>query len=412
MKGKEEILNQVYEFFINSKDYNGISYEQLDSNFDGNIVSFIIELILDDSVEIITSSIDSNPHIIRSRFKSKEWQVNFLENHDGNQSFCIYPSTSYLKENRDVSEFKDKPFNRMLALGCSQLTDCYFNIEILEYYFNDPRIDSQFIDYSGSIHSNEKISREKFISLDSFGIGRNGEDIVIVSYPRYLKAMSQLNQQIWYENMISNTTSCKTLQSYKDNVFGGNWTFPISVYTAICYEISNLNQLTNHIWDVSLFQKTYQKSDLLSFNMLFFPTTKKYYEFVLDLEKITVSNLNSNFFDKMGLKKIDEKGKVKGTIVRLNEWLTHVNKEAAEKIISSLKKVRKERQIPAHKVYGNDFSKEYLLKQYSLSVEIYDSLNLLRRLIQTNPYSRDFKIPYQDTSYLEIQIKNLLSISN
>ena len=78
-----------------------------------------------------------------------------------------------------------------------------------------------------------------------------------------------------------------------------------------------------------------------------------------------------------------DKGSTRGSLDCLSEWITHINNSICDDILSPLKHLRKERQVPAHKIQLDDYANEYLSKQHSLCKSIYRSLHLLRCLLQT-----------------------------
>ena len=70
---------------------------------------------------------------------------------------------------------------------------------------------------SGKIHSTDDNVPQESIFLETFGIGRNGQDRIIVSFPRCLRKMSPQNQIHWASYLIEDSLNCETLQNYLDN---------------------------------------------------------------------------------------------------------------------------------------------------------------------------------------------------
>ena len=398
---KDYILQQIFDYFVGSSDYNGLPIYNLNNPTKSSVIPFLIKLITEESICIIADSHDVNPHIIRLGFLSKEDQIDYLSNYEGNGFFCMYPSLAYLKEHRDVSNLVLQPFKQLMALGFPQYKACYFDYDILHTYASDPRMNFIFNDYSGSIQSDADISDANSIHLKSFGIGRNKDSIIVVSYPRDLQEMSTSNQLLWVSHRIENDEDCKTLKDYNDNQLMGCWSFPNTVYRSILKEISNINELTKEAFDKTLFLKTYSKSDLKTFDMLTFPSLDVYNQFLLLLEKVVISNIDIKFFNSF-VDIEDDKGKLKGSLVCLKEWVEMVRQDVADDIYTPLHKVRRERQPAAHKVETNEYSNEYLLKQHQLCSEVYVSLNLLRRLIQTHPKVISYTIRYPNTQYIDL----------
>ena len=135
--------------------------------------------------------------------------------------------------------------------------------------------------------------------------------------------------------------------------------------------------------------------------MLTFPSLDVYNQFLLLLEKVVISNIDINFF-KLFVDTVDDNGKLKGSLVCLKEWLEIVRQDVADEIYSPLHEVRKERQPAAHKVEANKYSNSFLLTQHQLCSKVYNSLNLLRRLIQTHPKVKNYVIMYPNTQYIEL----------
>ncbi len=166
---ENEIRDRIYNFFIESRDFNGIPLRQISQEFNigyEDSIDLIKKLVSDSTVSIQSST---NPHIIGFQHHSIENQNKVLEDAKKvtnnvedlgiisisieNTEFpiCLYPSREYLKTKRDLSEFKSKEYTKLLALGEPQLSPKFFNIEVLERYSNDPRFNFEFEDYSGSI---------------------------------------------------------------------------------------------------------------------------------------------------------------------------------------------------------------------------------------------------------------------
>ena len=181
---KQHIENRIFDFFTTSGDFNGISLWSLSDEFEtpiDEIVDLLKELVSEKKVSIQSST---NPHIIGFQHYDIDLQIKILEDAKKivvktqkigdfvfkvpNTKFpiCLYPSKDFLNSNRDISDIKDSPFTLQLALAEPQLKPVFFEIEVLDRYFNDPRFNFNFKDYSGSISclydkNDEPIVREE-----------------------------------------------------------------------------------------------------------------------------------------------------------------------------------------------------------------------------------------------------------
>lgn len=395
---KEQLLLQIYDHYINSSDYNGLNISVLDNENCSwsETIELLIELIEDGVVGVISSKDSNNIYINRLGFMPVEDQICDLKNMKGDRDFCCYPLSSYLETHRDVSEYKAQPFNEMLALGTPQLLLQYFHWDVLDKYSEDPRFDFEFRDYEGKIHDTESLPKSEHIYLKSFGIGRdkNGKR-VIAAFPRYLCEMSPANQIHWHSKMIERD-GCSTIQAYIDNTFNSCWNFPDSVYTAVLKEMCNINQITLHIWNKQFFKEEFLDERPKDFGSIFKPTLTRYNAFLLVAEKMIPNNIESSFFDIVHNDGKDDKGKTKGTIHRLRDWLKMVNSEVESEITNPIRKIRELRQKPAHKIENNKYDYTYFDTQQVVMHELLEGLILFRSLLLTHPKATDVVIKYKN----------------
>lgn len=410
---KNQILQQVYNNFVNSLGYNGCSIYKIgyDCTQD-ELLQCLIELIKEGKIEIITGDV-GNTYIKSFDAEPIEKQITLLPSLSP-FDYCIYPTESVLENNRDVSSFNDRPFSKMLALGKPQLKCRFFNIEILHHYATDPRYDYRFRDYFGSIYAYNTVDDSEDMYLSSFSIGRNGDDYVVAVFLRDLNFLPAVAQQKWYSKMIVDSSKCKVLKNFLDNQLLGSWCFPRTVFRAIIEEIENLYVLTNHIWGKSIFTNYYLRDDdrLREFEMLLLPTKKNLDDFYSQLEIITVENLNKDFLglDEFGLDLFsytqdgDYKIKTaKGTLQLFKEWLQIIKPERVKEIHGVLNEVRTTRSKGrAHNLLKPQYSKDFYTEQFDISGKVFNALNVLRRIIQTHPRAKGVAIPHDSNCYVEI----------
>lgn len=395
---KNYILNQIFEFYVNSSDHNGIGISALGNKKHAwtDITASLIQLIEEGNINTVSSADSGNIHIIRFGFMPIEHQINDIINLSGDKDFACYPSSDYLKKHRDISAYQMRPFDAMLALGTPQLELQYFEWDVLDKYSEDPRFEFEFRDYEGEIYATESLPESEYINLRTFGTGRDSENRrVVAAYPRYLRNMSPTNQIHWHSKMLDRTM-CKHLKAYHDNKILCSWHFPDSVYSAILKEMFNIDQIAEHIWDRKFFKKDYLTERPADFGTIFKPTLARYNAFLLVFEKIIPNNLNPDFFDKVHNDGTSRDGKKKGTIHRFREWLEVVNRDIADEIIKPIKTVRDLRQAPAHKIESNKYDYCFFEEQQEITQELLESLILYRRLLLTHSKAENFAIQHKN----------------
>lgn len=427
MKDSQFILKIIFDFYIKSSDYNGILLSHLSEQTKIEyiqLIEIIKELVISDKVSVQNGI---NPHIISLCHFPKESQLAILEEAKNNEiipfemleshfSFkqesykvCAYPSSDYLKRKRDISQFLDQPYKSQLLMGEPQLKPIFFNIEVLERYFKDPRYAFKFGDYSGQISCNEDENGNLFLNendqvfIKTFGLGFNEKrEKVAVVYLYYLGNLSSEHQYYWKSKEIKE--KCVVSNEYFRNTIAAEWTNSYSIFSGFIGEQKSLNDLSNLIFRKSIFRETFSLENRpKEFTFFFFPTLKNYLDFVSLLDKMISENINKNFFKNTNVELYTTKlvnGHIekqnKGTIKLFQEWLTkNINPETSPEIIelfNIFSEIRKERQYPAHKINSDIYDKSYSEKQIELIIKAYKSMRSLRQIFQNHPKAKDFAI--------------------
>lgn len=423
---KAIIENRIFDFFESSQDFNGIPLRNISEEFEIDYkesIDIIKELVTQNKVSIQSST---NPHIIGSRHHSIENQIHLLEEaknttvdcqeimgikfkmENTDYPICLYPSVKSLNDKRNLESFGYAHYSKLLALGSPQLEPVFFDIEVLERYYSDPRFDFKFDDYSGSISCkydelyNPLTRNEDDIYIKSFGIGFDKDDNrVAVVLLRYLHNLTA-EHQIYWKN--KERKDCQILEEYYQNIVKGQWTFSYSIFSAFIEEQKCLNELSEKIFNIKLFKQSLEEEKRpKEFTFFLTPTLKNYYDFILLLDKMISDNINQNFFkgkvDMFELK--DDNGVTikqnKGTLRLLEEWLTSVfnikGEGSVSEVIKPFKQIRKERQSPAHKINENFYDTSLIEQQKQTMTDVYNSMRQLRNIFSLHPKAKGYKIP-------------------
>jgi len=403
---KQETLDYITNYYFTSGDFNGIANKNLKQSSLQDLES----LVLEDKILVLSQSDDINVFIRRfDIIPPKEKQIKALYNEN---LAVIYPTKKHLAT---VNIVEEKPFTKMLAQGAEQLRILYFNVDILQMYYDNPLY--KIIDYGfrGHINITESTTDELHSEyIKDFGVAYPAiepfdSDRAIGVFLRDLSKLNYEAQCKWRGCMLRDQSAFLINKGFVDNLINCNLVTGVWVFDALLEELKFINVLCKNIGLPPLFNREYNiiEDDLIGYRTLLIPSKKNYYDFVTALEKIVVNNINYEFFkfDKLSyilpIERKQKDGSLKGSINLLEEWMNTnyfssnpQGQEACKKyIISALKKIRNIRQTPAHEVYNNQHDKTLYREQNQLIRETYDSINQLRFIFQHHPANKGVEIP-------------------
>jgi hypothetical protein len=402
----DKIKNIIIEFYIDSKDFNGIPFQKLLNILDIETELFQLslkELYTDNLIDIVSSNYVANPHI--KQFSNLN-RVRLLEEFDEIEKLkaCYFYPSVYLMSNIENNIFKQynkKPYSKNLAQGYGQLDFQSFDISILEFYRNDPRYYYQCNDIQGSIYiqseHEENFSFESgkiYLQSFSFSYSKEHNQRCVAVFNKYLSDLSEEHQLVWKHKEIKN--DFKLHPVYIQHSIMGEFSDYISLTDAFLEEMKIINAMSVLMKKPNFFKKTYNNDEIPEFSFLLKPTLKEYNDFIHLLDKLMSENLNKDFFENDILLEYDEirsdnkiEVKRKGTVQLLNEWLnkyfTSEKQGHIKDIIPIIKKIRKLRQSPAHSIKQNIFDNKYYKEQRELLNKDYIGIRTIRLIFANHP---------------------------
>jgi hypothetical protein len=362
-----------------------------------------------------------NMHIKRFPDLPVDRQRALLKTEDPNE-VCVYPTSSEITKNIDITQWNDRPFSKALALAEPQLTCRAFDMGALERYTSDPRYTVHFADYMGSMSvTNEPFSDPGFpdrdkVSLQTFGLGFGDRRIPhVVVYLRYLANLSPEHQQYWNSYLVSgDVRMCK--QYYQSTVLGEFWKNR-SIRNAIVEEMKLINAMSEAIWRGRLFRDLPSGDVPIGLTSFLRPTADNFHRFGMALDKLLSEGIDTKFFNgKVPMKKEELRpdGRIevqrKGSLTLLAEWLGASiiwgdANQFREVVIAPLRDVRRLRQQPAHTFVADRFSTDYYESRRKLLWAVFNSLSNIRAAFAKHPNASSIKAP----SWLDDEARSTLS---
>jgi len=409
---KERISTRIRDFFLGSSDFNGILVAKLCEEFDldwSEIQPHVTALLSEEAISLTFGSHSLNPHIKRLPDLPVDEQLERLATEDP-LACCAYPSSREIRAASDLSSYDSRLFTKRLALAEPQLMPVFFDLDILDRYYRDPRYHFDFQDYGGSIgiaaeHSDSTdFAEQDKILLQSFGIAYDSSrHRVVVVFLRYLSDLSPEHQQIWNAYVV--TQACSMNSDYRRAVLFGHWHEYYSAYQAFLTEQAEINKLTKLIGKPDLFNQTFDEHRPQGFHPMIRPTRQSFDEFIHLLDKLLSENINRDFFrSDIPLEReiTRDDGAVEiqrlGTIQLLESWLstryrTSEGEDVSHEVVAPLKEVRKLRQKPAHVLRTNEYDQSYPGLQDKLVGEACRALTKLRVILWSHPRAGDRYTP-------------------
>ncbi|APG27027.1 AAA family ATPase [Syntrophotalea acetylenivorans] len=399
----QTVIDKITKHYLESGDFNGYPVYALKKKYEINDESakaLLRELILSRKIDVVFGNIHPNPHIKAFSDTSAEQQIEFLEQLEFVDHFCLYPSKETLSQFVQRPDYSSEPYTEQLALGEGQLDFRVFDLSVLEYYRNDPRYHYQTDFINGQIsvtnehYESESMPEHDQVLLQTFGFAHDKNlNRAVAVFLRYLSDLSPEHQAIWKYKELKGDYQLHP--DYLRNSMG-HWGTRISIFEAFSQEMQLINEMANLIGKPPLFRQTYEHEYPRNFGFLLRPTLAELNAFVLLLDQLMSDNLNKKFFSpelELEQDHAREDGRVevrrKGTIALLDEWVHHYfqpeNPEPLDRMIATFRKVRSLRQKPAHSIREDVFDQKYFRDQRSLIMDAYGAIRTLRLVLANHP---------------------------
>ena len=412
---KQTIESRVVDYYLNSRDYNGLPVPKLAKS-----LGVVIEDVLDLAVQMvkagrifIPSPYQTNP-FIKVFDAPVDEQLLHIDKRDPGL-ICPYPTEAAISDSIDVSKYDDKPFTRLMVLANPKFLPFKFQLDVLDAYHRDPRYDFYFYDFGGRIQTAEtspgQLHEQDKVELRfGVGYGDKGERMVVV-YLYHLASLPEKHQQIFKQFLTDE--SCHVAEEFVETSIFGRFPKAISIYDAIIQEQAEINKQFEILGRAHLFRKTFEDHRRpREFSFFIKPTQRNYEEFVLTLDNMLSENINLTAFGSDVCRKRRVKhnsGEIEvrfnGSIAMLEEWLSlqcsALPNVDIPDLVEPLKKVRKLRQEPAHSLTTDRYDNHFYVLQDELVGKVYVALHGIRCLLAQDPAHSTYEPPFWDGFFVK-----------
>lgn len=392
-RDRDEVLAEVIHFYLDSGDFNGLSVEPSDHR-----AGAFTALLADGLIDVTSHRSYINPHI-KPWSPHESWLQDeaLAEAISGQATACIYPSRKAMAS-VDLSHLDAKPYEREMASGRGSLELVFFESPAIEQYRNDPRYWFDLDDFSVSWGISDEAwldedepDRDKITSVRggfAFLIdeleGDGPTNRFVCAFLCDLWKLTPTHQQrirTWEAEHPNRLTPHPTWHSMQM----GQWAEHIGLFDKVIAEIEALSDLWKTIFGAPLFRSTERHR---SWGWLIRPSSNEWDQFILLTDQLLSENISSSALDAAGAPIENAQGERLGTLNRLIELFrsrTSAPKEQIDSTFAPLRRVRKERQRPAHAAKAPTTDAEAFVRQRELLIDLAKSLEALRRFFERHP---------------------------
>lgn len=403
MIDKNMALNEIIDYYLNSKDFNGLELYRM-KNYDYDILCNLID---ENLIEVLSTNEVINPHIKGFNLNiPKETQKSNIFSKDNHS--ILYPTPNALEH---IQIKYESPYTDLMHRGKGQFEIIFFDIDILERYINNPKFIVMDNGYRGTIYLRDEFYDNEDIQdeyIKDYGMAYKDEKRINRAIGVFITDLANLSpqkQMLWKGFELLNQSEYKINHGFIDNLLLGQWVEEVWIFHALIDEMKVINKQCELMGIPKLFNKTFG-TDYTEmpegYRNIFLPTLKNYYDFVLVLEKMVVHNISYKTFQKSAypiesIERKDENGKDKGSLVMFDEWLNkniQTQEDLSQIIIKPLRNIRKIRQKPAHELTSNRYDINLYKEQNDLMNDTYTAVRAIRLFFCNHPLVRNnIKIP-------------------
>lgn len=312
----------------------------------------------------------------------------------------------YKNYKKDIEKLGLNRIEKELIKDYCALNFIYFDEEVMHLFLNNPKFHFYWSGYRGTVCSTDNSKLDVYIKDLCLCHDLQENKIVIGMLAVDLINLSEQSQLILQPFILDDDGRRYEMHSYniKNLIFGQFLdTEEESIYDVLLEGIKIVNFIFEIKYNFKLFKNEYNTSDLQFYMPLFFPTKINRFNFMMELSKIFLDNINgkklkekikSEYETMLNNKEFTLDDLAKEEFRGLRLFKTYFGQYDLFNMISyeKLDNIRKLRTEPAHKIYQNDLNYLYNKEQDILLKDLYRVLNNIIKVEDPNcEYVKKYK---------------------
>lgn len=294
-------------------------------------------------------------------------------------------SSKFYKDYKKVIDnFNFNKFEKELIKEYFALKIIYFDEEIMHLFLNNPKFHFVWRGYRGYVCSTEDSMLDVHIKDLCLCHDLEENKIIIGALLVDLIECSEQSQQILQPYMLEEDDKYEFHEYNYKNLFEGKWldTNELDIYSVILIGIKIVNYIFTKKYGFKLYKNEYNVENLQFFMPLFYPTKINRFNFMMELAKIFLDNINGKGLKKLIQKQYEDmhnknefslEDLKKEEFREFKTFKTYFSKYSEFNSLSfeKLDEIRRLRTEPAHKIYINDLNYMYSKEQDETLLNMY-----------------------------------------
>ncbi len=327
--------------------------------------------------------------LINDNIKKYLLMYGYIEISDYSKEHFILDKKFYKNYKSVIDKFGFNKIELILIENCSPFTVIYFDEELMHLFLNNPRFHFVWSGYRGYVCSADDSRLDIYIKDLCLCHDLEENKIVLGAFACDLISCSEQSQLLLQPFILNDDKRKFNFHYYNyKNIILGKWLEinELDIYTVILEGIKIVNYIFNEKYGFKLYKNEYETGELQFFMPLFYPTKINRFNFLMEVSKIFLDNINGK-----NLKKI-----IKDRYQNMNNKndfsLEDLKKENFREFkifkiyfgqyelfsnlsFEKLDKIRTLRTEPAHKIYNNDLNYSYCVEQDETLKSLYRILH-------------------------------------
>lgn len=334
----------------------------------------------------------------------------YIYSNKGLDDYYFLDDKFYKNYKKNIESLNFNKIEKKLIKNYNALSIVYFDEEIMHLFLNNPKLHFVWNGYRGYVCSKEDSKMDIYIKDLCLCHDLEENKIVLGAFLVDLIDCSEQSQLILQSYMLEHNDNKYEFHYYNyKNLILGEWLDynELDIYTVILEGIKVVNYIFKEKYGFCLYKNEYSVNELQFFMPLFFPTKVNRFNFMMELAKIFLDNINGKSLKKLIREKYEDmSNKNEFTLEDLKKedfreyktFKTYFSQyNLFNKIaFSKLDDIRSLRTEPAHKIYTNDLNYLYCKEQDETLKNLY---RVIYNIIKVE--DPDYKLlkQYQDGVY-------------